>query len=48
MVDLFEDPKTREAIQAEFKEQTKGHVYKPYIADGPPRLPSDEPARSAK
>ncbi len=46
MVDLFEDPKTREAIQAEFKDQTKGHVYKPYIPDGPPMLPSGEhPAR---
>jgi aminobenzoyl-glutamate utilization protein B len=39
MVDLFEDPKTREAIQAEFKEKTKGFVYKPYIADGPPPSP---------
>jgi aminobenzoyl-glutamate utilization protein B len=36
MVDLFEDAKTREAIQAEFKEETKGHIYKPYIPDGPP------------
>jgi aminobenzoyl-glutamate utilization protein B len=36
MVDLFEDAKTREAIQAEFKEKTKGHIYKPYIPDGPP------------
>ena len=48
MVDLFEEPQTREAIQAEFKEQTKGHVYKPYIPDGPPMLPGGEPARSAK
>jgi len=48
MVDLFEDPQTREAIQAEFKEQTKGHVYKAYIPDGPPMLPSGEPMRSAK
>ncbi len=39
MVDLFEDAKTREAIQAEFKEKTKGHVYKPYIPDGPPPVP---------
>jgi aminobenzoyl-glutamate utilization protein B len=39
MVDLFEDAKTREAIQAEFKEKTKGFVYKPYISDGPPPLP---------
>jgi aminobenzoyl-glutamate utilization protein B len=39
MVDLFEDPATREAIQAEFKEKTKGHTYKGYIPDGPPPLP---------
>jgi aminobenzoyl-glutamate utilization protein B len=39
MVDLFEDAKTREAIQAEFKGQTKGFVYKPYISDGPPPAP---------
>ncbi|MGE3434659.1 MAG: amidohydrolase [Blastocatellales bacterium] len=39
MVDLFEDAKTREAIQAEFKEKTNGFVYKPYISDGPPPLP---------
>ncbi|MGE0128474.1 MAG: amidohydrolase, partial [Blastocatellales bacterium] len=32
MVDLFEDAKTREAIQAEFKEKTNGFVYKPYIS----------------
>jgi aminobenzoyl-glutamate utilization protein B len=41
MVDLFEDAKTREAIQAEFKEKTKGFVYKPYVADGPPPLPKE-------
>ncbi len=39
MVDLFEDAKTREAIRAEFKEKTKGFVYKPYISDGPPPVP---------
>jgi aminobenzoyl-glutamate utilization protein B len=39
MVDLFEDSKTREAVQAEFKEKTRGFVYKPYISDGPPPLP---------
>jgi aminobenzoyl-glutamate utilization protein B len=39
MVDLFEDAKTREAIQSEFREKTKGHVYKPYIPDGPPPVP---------
>jgi aminobenzoyl-glutamate utilization protein B len=41
MVDLFEDEKTREAIQAEFKEKSKGEVYKPYIPDGPPPIPKD-------
>ncbi|HEY8461265.1 MAG TPA: amidohydrolase, partial [Blastocatellia bacterium] len=41
MVDLFEDAKALEAIQAEFKEKTKGFVYKPYIADGPPPLPKE-------
>lgn len=38
MVDLFEDRKTLEAIQAEFKEKKKGEVYKPYIPDGPPPI----------
>ncbi|HEU0178752.1 MAG TPA: amidohydrolase [Blastocatellia bacterium] len=41
MVDLFEDAKAREAIQAEFKEKTKGFVYKPYVSDGPPPLPKE-------
>jgi aminobenzoyl-glutamate utilization protein B len=39
MVDLFEDASTREAIQAEFKQKTKGEVYKPYIPEGPPPIP---------
>jgi aminobenzoyl-glutamate utilization protein B len=39
MVDLYEDPKTVQAIQAEFKEKTKGIVYKPFVPDGPPPLP---------
>lgn len=39
MVDLFEDAKTVQAIQAEFREKTKGVVYKPFIPDGPPPLP---------
>ncbi len=41
MVDLFEDTKTREAIQAEFKEKTKGQIYKAYIPDGPPPVPAN-------
>jgi aminobenzoyl-glutamate utilization protein B len=38
MVDLFENPKTINAIQAEFREKSKGVVYKPFIPDGPPSL----------
>jgi len=41
MVDLFEDARAREAIQTEFKEKTKGFVYKPYVPDGPPLLPKE-------
>ena len=41
MVDLFEDTKVREAIQAEFKEKTRGFVYKPYIPEGPPPIPKN-------
>jgi len=39
MVDLFENEKIRRAIRSEFEEQTQGHVYKPYISDGPPPIP---------
>jgi aminobenzoyl-glutamate utilization protein B len=39
MVDLYEDPKIVQAIQAEFKEKTKGVTYKPFVPDGPPALP---------
>ncbi|MEW6125960.1 MAG: amidohydrolase [Acidobacteriota bacterium] len=42
MVDLFEDADKREAIQAEFKERTRGQVYKGYIPDGPPPVPKSE------
>jgi aminobenzoyl-glutamate utilization protein B len=41
MIDLFEDPAKREAIRAEFREKTKGQVYKGYIPDGPPPVPKD-------
>jgi aminobenzoyl-glutamate utilization protein B len=41
MVDLFEDEKTLEAIQTEFKEKSKGEVYKPYVPEGPPPLPKN-------
>jgi len=39
MIDLFEEPKTVQAIQNEFREKTKGVVYKPFIPEGPPPLP---------
>ena len=42
MVDLFEDREAVARIQAEFKEKTKGQIYKPYIQDGPPPVPSSE------
>jgi aminobenzoyl-glutamate utilization protein B len=38
-VDLFQDVKLREAIRAEFAEQTKVFVYTPWIPDGPPPVP---------
>jgi aminobenzoyl-glutamate utilization protein B len=38
-VDLFDDPKTLQAIQAEFREKTKGVVYKPFVPEGPPPIP---------
>jgi aminobenzoyl-glutamate utilization protein B len=38
-VDLFEDAKTLQAVQAEFREKTKGVVYKPFVPDGPPPVP---------
>jgi len=41
MVDLFESPEVVAKIQAEFKEKTRGQVYKPYIPDGPPPVPKD-------
>ncbi|HEX9894217.1 MAG TPA: amidohydrolase [Gemmatimonadales bacterium] len=38
-IDLFQDAKLRDQIRAEFTEQTKGFVYKPYIPPGPPPVP---------
>ena len=38
-VDLFQDVTLREAIRAEFAEQTKDFVYTPWIPDGPPPVP---------
>jgi aminobenzoyl-glutamate utilization protein B len=39
MIDLYEDPKAVDAIQTEFRRQTRGIAYKPYIPAGPPPLP---------
>lgn len=41
MVDLYEQPATVAAIQAEFKAKRGDVVYKPYVPDGPPPLPKD-------
>jgi aminobenzoyl-glutamate utilization protein B len=38
-VDLFQDQKLRDAIRAEFAEQTRGFVYKPWVPAGPPPIP---------
>jgi aminobenzoyl-glutamate utilization protein B len=37
--DLFADARLREQIRAEFAEQTREFVYRPYIPDGPPPIP---------
>ena len=39
MVDLFADPKLREAIKSEFEEKRGGHIHQPYIPDGSPPIP---------
>ena len=39
MVDLFADAELREAIKSEFEEKRDGHIYQPYIPDGPPPIP---------
>jgi aminobenzoyl-glutamate utilization protein B len=36
MVDLMRDSATREAVRAEFAQQTDGFTYKAYIPEGPP------------
>lgn len=40
IIDLIEEPKTLQAVQAEFQEKTKGVVYKPFVPEGPPPLPN--------
>ena len=41
MIELFDDREALAAIQAEFKQQTKGQIYKAYIPQGPPPIPTD-------
>jgi len=40
MVDLFENEPLRKDIRAEFEKRRGDHVYKPYIPDGPPPVPT--------
>lgn len=40
MVDLFENEQLRKDIREEFDKRKAGHVYKPYIPDGPPPIPA--------
>ena len=42
IVDAFENEKLRVDVNAEFIERKKGHIYKPYLPEGPP------PAQSGK
>jgi aminobenzoyl-glutamate utilization protein B len=41
MVDLFENEQLRKDIRAEFEKKRNGHVYKAYIPDGPPPIPTN-------
>jgi aminobenzoyl-glutamate utilization protein B len=40
MVDLFENEQLRKDMRAEFEQRRGGHVYKAYIPEGPPPVPS--------
>ncbi|MEP6737086.1 MAG: amidohydrolase [Chryseolinea sp.] len=40
MVDLFENEQLRKEIKSEFETRRKGEVYKPYVPDGPPPIPT--------
>jgi len=42
MVDLFENEQLRKDVRAEFDQRKGGHVYKAYIPDGPPPIPSQK------
>ncbi|MEQ1584875.1 MAG: amidohydrolase, partial [Cyclobacteriaceae bacterium] len=40
MVDLFENEQLRKDVRAEFEQRRGGNVYKAYIPDGPPPVPT--------
>lgn len=40
MVDLFENETLRKDIRNEFEMRRGGHIYKPYVPDGPPPIPA--------
>jgi aminobenzoyl-glutamate utilization protein B len=40
MVDLYTDKAALKAVREEFAEKTRGQIYRPYIPDGPPPLPT--------
>jgi aminobenzoyl-glutamate utilization protein B len=42
MVDVFENEQLRKDVRAEFEQRRGGHVYKPYIPDGPPPVSAKE------
>lgn len=42
MVDLFESEQLRKDIRAEFEQRKAGHVYKAYIPDGLPPVPTEK------
>lgn len=42
MVDAFENEKLRVDCRAEFDHRRKGHVYKAYLSEGPPPIPSEK------
>ena len=41
MVDLFEQPQTLRKVRAEFEKKKGATVYKAYLPDGPPPVPTD-------
>lgn len=42
MVDLFENEAARQKIKAEFLQRKGDHVYKAYVPDGPPPIPTQQ------